>query len=194
MNPWIVLSFKLLLSFFIGAIPFAVIAMWRTGIDITKAGSGNPGFNNVLRVSTRFRAAIALIGDLTKGGLAVFLLSSGAELPWVLWMLGLAAVVGHCWTPFLGFKGGKGVATMAGALLYLESLITILCLPLYPTLRAVGRKMGWAQEGAISSMTTMIVISVAILFLRGSEVGVFAVLAIAIVIIRHASNIRQMFS
>ena len=193
MNPWIVVSFKFLLSFFIGAIPFAVIAMWGTGIDITKAGSGNPGFNNVLRVSTRWRAAIALVGDLTKGALAVFLLSSGAEPPWVLWTLGLAAVAGHCWTPFLGFNGGKGVATMVGALLYLEFLITLVCLPLYPILRAFGRKIGWAQEGAISSMTTMTVISVAIFVFRGPQVGVFAFVAAGIVIIRHSSNIKALF-
>ncbi len=194
MNPWIVVSSKFLLSFFIGAIPFAVIAMWGTGIDITKAGSRNPGFNNVLRVSTRWRAAIALVGDLTKGALAVFLLSSGAEPPWVLWTLGLGAVAGHCWTPFLGFNGGKGVATMVGALLYLQFLITLVCLPLYPLLRAFGRKMGWAQEGAISSMTTMTVIAAAIFVLRGPEVGVFAFVAAGIVIIRHSSNIRQLFS
>ncbi len=194
MNPWVLVSFKFLLSFLIGAIPFAVIAVWGTGIDITKAGSGNPGFNNVLRVSSRWRAAIALVGDLTKGALAVFLLSSGADSDWVLWTLGLAAVAGHCWTPFLRFNGGKGVATMVGALLYLEFVITLVCLPLYPTLRAFGRKMGWAQEGAISSMATMTVISVAIIVLRGPEDGVFALVALGIVVLRHASNIKALFS
>ena len=194
MNPWVLVSFKFLLSFLIGAIPFAVIAVWGTGIDITKAGSGNPGFNNVLRVSSRWRAAIALVGDLTKGALAVFLLSSGADSDWVLWTLGLAAVAGHCWTPFLRFNGGKGVATMVGALLYLEFVITLVCLPLYPTLRAFGRKMGWAQEGAISSMAAMTVISVAIIVLRGPEDGVFALVALGIVVLRHASNIKALFS
>ncbi len=180
-------------AFSIGAIPFAVVAMWGTGLDVTKVGSKNPGFNNVLRVSSRGRAGIALFGDLSKGALAVFLLSSPSDPSWVPWGLGVAAVAGHCWTPFLKFNGGKGVATMAGALLYLEFAITAACLILYPTLRIFGRKMGWAQEGAISSMTTMTVISVVIFALRGAEAGVFSFIALAIIVIRHSPNIRQLF-
>lgn len=193
MLPWLVV-FKIAASFLIGAIPFAVIAVWGTGIDISRAGSGNPGFNNVLRVSSRSRAVFALIGDLSKGAAAVAILSAASDPVWFRWSLGLAAVAGHCWTPFLRFKGGKGVATMAGALLYLDLQITAICLILYPTLRLFGRRMGWTQEGAISSMTTMSVIAGTILTLRGIEAGAFAFFALAIVILRHASNIGQLFS
>lgn len=192
MLPWLVVL-KILASFLLGAVPFAVIAVWGTGIDITRAGSQNPGFNNVLRVSSRSRAVFALIGDLSKGAAAVAILSAVSDPVWFRWSLGLAAVGGHCWTPFLKFKGGKGVATMAGALLYLDVQITGICLILYPTLRLFGRRMGWAQEGAISSMTTMSVIAGTILTLRGSEAGAFAFLALAIVILRHSPNIRQLF-
>lgn len=193
MNPWIAVV-KLLAGFAIGAIPFAVISLWGTGIDVTKEGSRNPGFNNVLRVSSRWRAAIALLGDLAKGGVAVAILTSAGEPEWIVWGVGLAAVAGHCWTPFLGFNGGKGVATMAGALLYLEFTVTIICLPLYPILRAFGRRMGWAQEGAISSMTTMTVIAVTVLILRGPVLGAFALAGLGIVILRHASNLRELVS
>src|SRR5213079_2815583 len=58
---------RILACFAIGAIPFAKVAMWGTGIDITKVGSKNPGFRNVSRVASRWRAAICLIGDLGKG-------------------------------------------------------------------------------------------------------------------------------
>jgi glycerol-3-phosphate acyltransferase PlsY len=192
MDLWTAL--RLAVSFGIGAVPFAVIAMWGTGIDITRVGSRNPGFNNVLRVSTRWRAAIALVGDLTKGAVAIVLLSQSGDPVWLQWSLGLAAVAGHCWTPFLGFRGGKGVATMAGALLYLEFGITLVCLILYPTLRAFGRRMGWAQEGAISSMTTMTVITALVFALRGPSVGLFALGYLVIVVVRHASNIRQLWA
>ena len=124
MHPSIAIVLTLAVSYLIGAIPFAVVAMWGTGIDITKAGSRNPGFNNVWRVSNFRRSMVSLAGDLSKGGFAVFLLSSPADADWFRWALGLAAVAGHCWTPFLRFNGGKGVATMAGALLYLEPPIT----------------------------------------------------------------------
>jgi len=192
MLPWLVVL-KISASFILGAVPFAVIAVWGTGIDITRAGSGNPGFNNVLRVSSRWRAVFALIGDLSKGAAAVAILSAASDPVWFRWSLGLAAVAGHCWTPFLTFKGGKGVATMAGALLYLDLQVTGICLILYPTLRLFGRRMGWAQEGAIASMTTMSVIAGTILTLRGIEAGAFAFLALAIVILRHSPNIHQLF-
>lgn len=185
---------KWITSFLMGAIPFAVVSMWGTGIDITKVGSRNPGFNNVLRVSSKWRAAITLVGDVSKGWIALLLLSSPSDPIWGLWSMGLAAVIGHCWNPFLGFKGGKGVATMAGILLFLEFQITLGCLLLYPLLRLVGRRLGWPQEGAISSLITMLVISALILGLRGLQPGLFALVALAMVILRHASNLREILS
>jgi glycerol-3-phosphate acyltransferase PlsY len=185
---------KLLISFGVGAIPFAVIAVWGTGIDITKSGSGNPGFNNVWRVSSFGRGLFTLVGDLAKGAIAITVLSSAADPDWLRWSLGLAAVAGHCWNPWLRFNGGKGVATMAGALLFLEPWITGTSLLLYPTGRYVGRRLGWAQEGAISSMMTMAVITALVFALRGPEAGLFALAGLGIVIVRHAPNIRQILS
>ena len=66
---------RILLSLLTGAVPFAVVAMWGTGIDITKAGSGNPGFNNVLREGFKGRAVFTLAGDVSKGFVALALLS-----------------------------------------------------------------------------------------------------------------------
>src|SRR5260370_14055053 len=127
-----ILGLNILASFFLGAIPFAKVAMFGTGIDITKAGSGNPGFNNVLRVTNHNwrRASIALIGDISKGYVALLLLSRGEVSAMALWFIGIAAVVGHCWSPFLKFNGGKGVATTHGVQLFLESWISLVCLAL----------------------------------------------------------------
>jgi acyl phosphate:glycerol-3-phosphate acyltransferase len=191
---------RILASFVVGAIPFAKVAMIGTGIDITKAGSKNPGFNNVLRVcreagigSKNLRGGLALIGDIGKGFLALSLFSRGLTSPALWWLTGIAAVVGHCWSPFLGWNGGKGVATTVGVLVFLEWPITLACLPLYPLLRFFGRRMGWKQEGAISSMTTMFVMSTLVFFLRGAESGVFAYIMFIIIVIRHAPNIREIF-
>jgi acyl phosphate:glycerol-3-phosphate acyltransferase len=175
---------KLIASFLIGAIPFAKLAMIGTGIDITKVGSRNPGFNNVLRVSSKWRAAIALLGDISKGYLALLILGRS-------WSFGVASVAGHCWSPFLGFNGGKGVATTVGVLLFLEPKITLVCVPLYPLLRFFGRKMRWRQEGAIASLTTMLVVSTAVFALRGAEAGIFAYILFGIVVVRHAPNLRE---
>jgi glycerol-3-phosphate acyltransferase PlsY len=187
---------KIFASFLLGAIPFAKVAMLGTGIDITQAGSKNPGFNNVLRVTKNWRrAGIALIGDISKGYVALLLLSSGDVSTMTLWLIGIAAVVGHCWSPFLKFNGGKGVATTVGVLLFLEPRITLVCLPLYLILRLFGRKvMHWRQEGAIASLSTMFVISAVVLGLIGIQPGIFAYLMFAIVLIRHTPNVREIMA
>ena len=170
------LGLKVLAAFLIGSIPFAKIAMLGTGIDITRVGSKNPGFNNVLRVSSKWRAAIALFGDIAKGCFAVWLLGPH-------WLVVIAPVAGHCWSPWLRFNGGKGVATTVGVMIYMQPWMTLICLPLYPALRIIGRKMGWRQEGAIASMSTMLLLSLVV-----REAYTFAMLAI--VVIRHIPNLR----
>jgi acyl phosphate:glycerol-3-phosphate acyltransferase len=188
-------ALKVLASFLIGAIPFAKVAMLGTGIDITKAGSRNPGFNNVLRVTDNWRrAAIVLIGDIAKGYIALLLFGRGDVSTVTLWLIGIAAVVGHCWSPVLKFNGGKGVATTVGVLLFLEPWITLVCLPLYPILRFFGRKVHWRQEGAIASLLTMFVIAAVVLSLRGTQPGFFAYLMFAIVLVRHTPNLREIMA
>jgi glycerol-3-phosphate acyltransferase PlsY len=183
---------KFLASFLIGAIPFAKIAMLGTGIDITRVGSKNPGFRNVSRVASRWRAAICLIGDVGKGLFAVWLLGRGETSALTLWGIGIIAVMGHCWSPFLGFNGGKGVATTFGVLLFLQPLITLICLPLYPILRIIGGKLKLKQEGAIASLSTATAISALVLALRGLEPGILAAIMLLIVLIRHTPNLREL--
>jgi acyl phosphate:glycerol-3-phosphate acyltransferase len=187
-----ILVLKFLAAFLIGAIPFAKVAMLGTGIDITKVGSKNPGFRNVSRVASGWRAAICLIGDLGKGLFAVWLLGGTDASPLALWGLGIAAVMGHCWSPFLGFNGGKGVATTFGVLLYLQPVITLFCLPLYPLLRFVGGKLKLRQEGAIASLTTAAAISALVLAYGGTEPGILAGIMLVIVLIRHTPNLREL--
>src|SRR5436309_14212427 len=183
---------KIIVSFLIGSIPFAKVATLGTGIDITKEGSKNPGFNNVLRVTKNWwRAGIALIGDIAKGYVALLLFGSAETSTVTLWLIGIAAVVGHCWSPFLKFNGGKGVATTVGVLLFLEPRITILCLPLYLVLRFFGRKVHWRQEGAIASLATMFVISAVVLGLIGTQPGLLAYLMFTIILVRHTPNLRE---
>jgi len=190
-----ILGLKILAGFLIGAIPFAKLAMLGTGIDITKAGSKNPGFNNVLRVTKNWRrAGVALIGDIAKGYAALVLLSRGETSAGAMWFIGIAAVVGHCWSPFLKFNGGKGVATTVGVLLFLEPWITLVCLPLYLVLRFFGRKVHWRQEGAIASLATMFVISAVVLGLIGTQPGLLAYLLFTIVLVRHTPNLREIMA
>jgi len=185
---------RILVSFLIGAIPFAVVAMWGTGIDITRVGSKNPGFNNVLRMGFKWRAVTTLLGDVSKGYMALWLLSRSEDSTWVLWTLGLASVIGHCWSPWLRFKGGKGVATTMGVLLFLEPRITVVCVVLYPLLRIFGRRIGWNQEAAIASLATVCAITVLVFGLKGIESGIFALIALVIIGLRHTSNLREILT
>lgn len=181
---------RVALSFLIGAIPFAVVAMWGTGIDITKVGSRNPGFNNVLRVASKWRALVALVGDVSKGYVALLLFSRIGESAWPL---GLAAILGHCFTPFLRFRGGKGVATSAGVLFYLEPILTLAFPAVYFPIRLYGRKKGWSQKGAIASLLALFVVTVLVVGRRGLEPGIFALVLLLLVTLRHTSNLREIF-
>jgi len=116
-----------LAAYLIGGIPFGyLIAKYFAGINIKEHGSGNIGATNVLRVlkevnpaKAKKLAALTLFLDAFKGAFVVLAAKLAGVCDATLWTLAVLVVIGHCFTPFLGFKGGKGVATTAGALLIL---------------------------------------------------------------------------
>lgn len=108
----------LLAAYLIGSVDFAVVVARTRGVDIHAVGSGNPGASNVLRTLGRGAAAMVLVGDLSKGLMAAaFGFVTGGSVAWAM-LAGLLAVVGHCYPIFHRFKGGKGVATAAGVMLW----------------------------------------------------------------------------
>ncbi|GAA8233477.1 glycerol-3-phosphate 1-O-acyltransferase PlsY [Helicobacter pylori] len=126
-----------LLGYLIGGIPFGYALMKIFyGMDITKIGSGGIGATNVLRAlqskgvsNAKQMALLVLILDLFKGMFAVFL-SKWFGLDYSLqWMVAIASILGHCYSPFLNFNGGKGVSTIMGSVVLLipiESLIGLV--------------------------------------------------------------------
>ena len=119
------------LAFFLGSIPFGlVIAKTFKGIDPRKAGSGNIGSTNVARLCGLPWGIMTLFCDIMKGLLPVLLAVNVLPDPYMQSLVALAAVTGHIKSPFLGFKGGKGVATTIGALIPLAFwplLCAVLC-------------------------------------------------------------------
>ena len=194
---------RLLICFAIGSIPFAVLAMAGSGIDIRSVGSGNPGFNNVLRVS-KSRAVIALMGDMGKGYLAVWLAltfwpapapQSGADSldPITLgWLYGLAAVLGHCYSPWLKFNGGKGVATSAGVMLVLYPLFAAAGLVYFTIFRVTAGKRKWREAGAVASLTTWLMFVILMLLFVGRRDAVYAALMTLFLLWRHKNNMRNL--
>src|SRR5437667_7515885 len=150
---WGAVALRMLACFALGSIPFAVVAMAGSGIDIRRVGSGNPGFNNVLRVN-KSRALITLVGDLGKGLLAIWLSLRPGDPILLGWLYGFAIVLGHCYTPWLKFNGGKGIATSTGVMLVLYPVWALLAIAFYVAMRFFGRRQHWKEEGAIASVST----------------------------------------
>ena len=116
------LALLLVAAYLLGSVPFAVVVSRLFGMaDPRSYGSGNPGATNVLRSGNKLAAALTLVGDALKGWLAVFAaanLAPALELGAIAApAAGLMAFLGHLFPVFLGFKGGKGVATAAGVLI-----------------------------------------------------------------------------
>jgi len=187
------LALSLLICFLLGSIPFAVISMLGTGIDIRKVGSGNPGFNNVLRVS-KPRAVLALIGDMGKGALAVWLFYKAGDPVALGWLFGFAAILGHCYSPFLKFNGGKGIATSGGVMQVLYPNLAMVALVVFVIIRVTGSKLKWREAGAIASIGTWMIFSVVIFIWIGKWDGIYAGLMTLLLIWRHKKNVQNLFS
>jgi glycerol-3-phosphate acyltransferase PlsY len=174
------------LGFLCGSIPFGLLLTRAAGLgDIRAIGSGNIGATNVLRTGRKGLAAATLLLDAAKGAAAV-------EGAWLLfgaeWMpLGaIAAVVGHCFTPWLGFRGGKGVATGLGALIALDwRLGAAAC----ATWLAVALTTRISSAGALAAFLVSPFLA---FFLLPAWWWVAPACIAAIVVARHHANIRRL--
>lgn len=147
--------FFYILAYFIGGIPFGyILAKKFAGVDVKNAGSGNIGATNVLRVVKETNPALAkklgiatLVLDAFKGALIVLIAMTLGLDNNILWTIAVLSVMGHCFSPYLNFEGGKGVATAVGVL--------IVLLPL-PTLVAIVVWFISAKVLKISSLSSLI--------------------------------------
>lgn len=175
-------------GYLIGSVDFAVLVARRAGVDIYSTGSGNPGASNVARVLGKKAGATVMLGDLLKGVVAAALgeIVGGSEL--LGFIAGGAAVVGHCYPVYHRFRGGKGVATMVGMLLWTIPLLGLALGVLWIVVLVVGRI---ASFGSLA----IVVLAVPGVWLGAEETASVAVMAAiaALVIARHSDNIRRMF-
>ena len=187
-------------SYLVGAIPVGfLVVRARKGLDIRTQGSGNIGATNVARVLGAPWFFVVFILDVLKGlgpCLVVGLIEGGpwlgrpASLPVVL--AGLAAIAGHNWPVFLGFRGGKGVATSCGVCIYVLPTGLLAGLGAWAVAALIWRYVSLASMlAAIAVLVTEIVVNARRLAAGKYTLG-FAVLAVAIVIWRHAANIRRL--
>lgn len=176
----------LIAAYLTGAVPFAyILVRWTTGTDIRECGSGNVGATNALR-SSKVAGIVTLACDAGKGALAVGLAQQFGTATWVAMMAGVLAIVGHAFPVFLGFRGGKGVATGCGAFLLLAPYAVLAVFALFVAVVALSRTI------SLGSITSAAVFPIfALLFGYGLPVVWGCVLGSMLIIARHHGNIRR---
>lgn len=181
--PWLLAA--LAGGYLAGSIPFGVLVarLFRLG-DLRKIGSGNIGATNVLRTGNKVAAAITLLLDGAKGALPVWLFLGWGDL--AAQAAGLGAFLGHCLPVWLGFRGGKGVATFLGVMLGLHPL------------SFAGVAVTWLVAAGVSRISSVGALAAAasaplwlILFGRWEAV-LFAIVLAALIWLRHHANIGRL--
>jgi glycerol-3-phosphate acyltransferase PlsY len=180
----------LLLAYFLGAIPFGyLLVKWKTGGDVRGAGSGNIGATNVVRTTGWGVGVATLLLDIAKGYLAVW--AAGRLTGGDVHFKAAAAVVvmlGHAYTVFLGFHGGKAVASFVGAFLCLTPLALAAVLVVF-----VG-VVAWSRYVSLGSIVAAAVFPLAVWLISGLiwPLETAAAIAAALIIYKHSSNIRKL--
>jgi glycerol-3-phosphate acyltransferase PlsY len=177
------------LAYLIGAVPVGYLVGRAFGIgDIRRHGSGNIGATNVLRTAGRLPAVLTLVGDVVKGAAAVTLGAAwaGGEGR-VAAACAVAAVVGNCWSIFLGFRGGKGGATGLGAFL---ALVPWAVLPAALVWLVVTVTFRYVSLASVTSAACVPLGALALGYPRASVIA--CVLGAAIVVARHRDNLARL--
>lgn len=189
----------LILAYLIGSIPTALLAGYAIGgIDIRTTGSGNAGATNVYRIFGAKPYAMVLAFDIAKGYAATAWISSFAgaaslDALQVSILYGLAAVFGHIFTIFAGFRGGKGVATAAGMMLALIPLPVVVAAGVYGVVVSVTHYVALGSIGAAVSMPLMLLA----LYVAGgvtyrAEIYVITLVLAALILWTHRINIQRL--
>jgi len=176
----------LALGYLLGSIPFGLILTRLAGLgDIRQIGSGNIGATNVLRTGNKAVAAATLAGDMLKGTAAV-LLADQLDMPATV--AGVGAFLGHLWPIWLGFRGGKGVATYLGVLLGLAWPFALAFAGIWIVVAFLSR------YSSLSALVASAVIPLALALLgRPDLAGVFGLLGV-LLWFRHAANLRRLMA
>jgi glycerol-3-phosphate acyltransferase PlsY len=150
-------------AYLLGSIPFAlVIGKGIYGVDVRESGSGNIGTTNVFRVLGKKAGTLVFLGDVAKGFLPVFLASRLVEADQAAVVSVLAAgaaIAGHTWPLFLGFKGGKGVATGGGTIMALMPPLFLLAFAVFWLVLIAGRMVSIASLSAAAFLSAAVIIT-----------------------------------
>ncbi|NKB73109.1 MAG: glycerol-3-phosphate 1-O-acyltransferase PlsY [Synechococcus sp. s2_metabat2_7] len=182
--------FSLLLGYLLGSIPSGWLAgRWLKGIDLRDLGSGSTGATNVLRQVGKGPALVVFLIDVGKGAAAVLLARALGLGDWIQVLAGLTALAGHIWPVWLGFKGGKAVATGLGMFLGLAWPVGLASFGVFMAVFSLSRLVSLASVLAAISLPLLMAAG------SGSTANlVVALVAMLLVLWRHRSNIQRLLN
>ena len=176
------------IGYLLGAIPSGYLAArWLKGIDLRDCGSGSTGATNVLRNVGKVPALVVFLIDVGKGALAVLLTKAFGLNDWLQVLAGLAALAGHIWPIWLGFKGGKAVATGFGMFLGLAWPVGLACFGLFMAVISIFR--------IVSLASVVAALGLPLLMLAAGQSSAYisvSLVAALLVLWRHRSNVQRL--
>lgn len=178
-----------IIGYGLGSIPFGVVVSKALNLpDPRTVGSKNVGFTNVLRLSGAKAGVLTLLGDMGKGWIIGWAAMQWLQTESLMMVAALSPIVGHVFSPFLGFKGGKGVATALGTVLGLSPSIGTLLLVIWLGAVAIWR---YSSGGALAAFGLFPV--VAIVNEQRQEFLIFAIVVSTLIWIKHKDNIVRLW-
>jgi glycerol-3-phosphate acyltransferase PlsY len=178
----------IIVSYFIGAIPTGVVlAKTFSGTDIRREGSGNIGATNVARVLGKKLGVLTLAGDLLKGFLPVWAGSYLVSSLSVVCLMGCAAFLGHLFPVYLGFKGGKGVATALGVFLYFAPVVILIEIVIFVAVVGIWKYVSLGSLIAAAAMPLLL-----LLFAFQKPVVLLSIAFALLIFIKHKANIQRL--
>ncbi len=190
MSP-LVVGVGIVASYFFGTFPSALMVAKRGGIDVTAAGSGNPGTSNVVRLLGWKYGAVVFALDMAKGAIAAVIgwQIDGTRVSIYTYVCVVAAIIGHTYPVTRRFKGGKGVATGGGAMYVLHPAISLVLFTSWFIIRRLTMK------SSVASLAISIALPIAVAVDGAEAWEVTALVAMVILIVfRHIGNIQRLRS
>ncbi|MCA1958067.1 MAG: glycerol-3-phosphate 1-O-acyltransferase PlsY [Nitrospira sp.] len=178
----------ILVGYVLGGIPFGVVVCKLMGApDPRTVGSKNVGFTNVLRVAGKQAGILTLIGDMGKGWIMAYGATQWYQTEWPILLIAIAPFIGHLYSPFLKFKGGKGVATALGSVLGVAPMIGLVLLVAWVGAVALWR---YSSGGALTAFGLFPIIA---LFVRPTgPFLLFSLTVTALIVVKHKDNIIRL--
>ena len=188
-----------LFGYFMGSIPFGLLLSKLSGLgDIRKIGSGNIGATNVLRTGNKKIALLTLILDGTKGALAIYIVSISQNfiefdltnnINLFQSLVAVSAVIGHCFPIWLNFKGGKGVATGFGTIIFLNMYVGVIALLIWVSIAKLFR------ISSLSALISYLFIPISMFFFTSEKSFFIASVLISLICyLQHRENIKRLLN